>query len=367
MLKNTLERLCCPSCQAKLNLKTKKAHFLEKYEEAVAGTLLCESCHGEYPILAGIPILVQDPQSYLIEHVKGISKLAKDDEIPKSCRRDYLEAKAELAPEHIEEDLEAERVVSLYLMNHILKSSEDPNGDWWKPQNSHGSPEIASLVKTCWDRGPLAQISKWIESKSFSTVIELGCGVGSLSHKVDSLGGNYLGVDSSFLSVALARHLALQTPYAGELRIPADLLDGPVSRKIKAPRLNVSGRVDFVVGEIEAPPAPRQSFDLALALNAIDMLPDPSVLPALQSELLVSDGTAIQCGPYIWHEIVSRELRERLPKTERDSASAVRWLYEQAGLAIEREQDHIPWLFFKHIRQVELYSVHLLQAKKKGQ
>jgi uncharacterized protein YbaR (Trm112 family) len=219
MLNTTLSRLRCPACQSELNLKIRNSHPLptKAFEliEITSGNLFCQSCDGEFPILAGIPILVQDPLCYLIEHVKGISKLAKDEEIPKSCRRDYLEAKAELVPEHIEEDLEAERVVSLYLMNHTLKSTQDPNGNWWAPSHTSGSPEIASLVKSYWDQGPLARIGVWLDEllkgKRSSSVIELGCGVGSLSRKVDALGGNYLGVDSSFLSVALARHLALPT------------------------------------------------------------------------------------------------------------------------------------------------------------
>jgi hypothetical protein len=79
---------------------------------------------------------------------------------------------------------------------------------------------------------------------------------------------------------------------------------------------------------------------------------------------LKKGGIAIQSCPYIWHEQVARELRERLPDSIRDSSQAVSWLYQEAGLAITEQVEHLPWLFFKHLRQLEIYSVHLLMARK---
>ena len=176
----------------------------------------------------------------------------------------------------------------------------------------------------------------------------------------------YLGIDSSFASISLARHLLLGMPYAGKIRIPGDLIDGPVSRPIEIERaMTYDGAVDLVVGDLEGLPAERGAFDFSIALNAIDMLNDPTVLPALQRDLLKPEGTAIQSCPYIWHENVSRALKERIPSKVKDSASAVEWLYQQAGLSIVEKVDHLPWLFFKHFRQLEIYSVHLFRAQKR--
>ena len=62
-------------------------------------------------------------------------------------------------------------------------------------------------------------------------------------------------------------------------------------------------------------------------------------------------------------QAAAKLIREQLPKSVGDSASAARWLYEQQGFTIEESADHIPWLFFKHVRQIELYSVHLFKAR----
>jgi hypothetical protein len=42
----------------------------------------------------------------------------------------------------------------------------------------------------------------------------------------------------------------------------------------------------------------------------------------------------------------------------------VEWLYRKSGFKIEDSEKHIPWLFFKHLRQIEIYSVHAFVAKK---
>ena len=94
------------------------------------------------------------------------------------------------------------------------------------------------------------------------------------------------------------------------------------------------------------------------------MLEEPKLLPLHQKLSLKPGGIAIQSGPYIWHERIARKLRAALPKTITESGKAVEWLYEDAGFKILETKDHLPWLFFKHGRQLELYSVHLFKAEK---
>lgn len=367
MLSSSVDRLRCPACRGALSLAAGRSAKLGEQIEVSNGVLTCKSCQQHYPILAGVAVLVTDPSAYVVEHVKGISALVDDDEIPKPVRDEYLEAKAELEPEHgvehIEEDLESERVIALYFMNHYLAASGDA---WWKPAAGTMSPLIDRLIREHWDHGPLARITQWLNAlpapKGGSEVIELGCGVGGLSRAVL---GRYLGVDSSFASIALGRRLALGAPYARPIRIPNDLFTGALAREIQLPPAPApDGRIELVVGDLGAPPAERGAFDAAVALNAIDMLPEPADLPRAQAELLRKGGVAIQSCPYIWHAEVARELRERVPAGVADSASAVEWLYAQAGLQIGERVEHLPWLFLKHSRQLEIYSVHLFQARK---
>jgi uncharacterized protein YbaR (Trm112 family) len=372
MFNTTASLIRCPkrkrgrpgSCEGELELFSpieSPKEIQEKAYEVHSGMLRCRSCKAEFPILAGIAVLVDDVRSYLLEHVKGIAKVVPDKEIPARFRDEFLEAKDEIVAEHIEEDLEADRVTSLYLLNHYLKTD---GVEWWKPRHGKASPVIDQLIREYWDHGPFAQIESWVE-KSNLAMVELGCGVGGLCPRLLPKLKTYLGVDSSFASIALARHLVVGAPYPGQLKVPEDLLQGPVSRELKIDAKKArDGRADFVVGDLADPPLKRGSWDVSVALNTIDMLDEPADLPKLQNALVKTGGAAVQSCPYIWHEAVAKNLRKHLPKEIKDSAAAVEWLYQKAGFKIEEKVEHLPWLFFKHARQLEIYSVHLFQARK---
>jgi SAM-dependent methyltransferase len=311
-----------------------------------------------------VAVLVNDVESYLQFHVKGVAALVKNSEIPLPCRESFLRAKEEIQTGHAEEDLESQRINALYYMNHYLRAAK-AGERWWRPRRGPFSAEINQLIQRFWDHGPFSKIAEWTKALKIINVIELGCGVGGLARILASKAEFYLGVDSAFASIALARHVYLGAPYALPVQIPQDLYLGPLTGKVVPPKLRFKG-ADFVVGEIEGLPVAQGIFDLCVALNTIDMIEDPRQLPKLQRGLLKKDGIALQSCPYIWHRNVAERLRQSLPKNIRSSSAAVELLYEKAGFEIFRKVDHLPWLFLKHFRQVELYSVHLFAARKKA-
>lgn len=374
MYPSTLNVLKCPQktgkhlCAGTLLLQTKKKsnHVRAGEQDILEGTISCSKCHSRYPILAGIAVLVPDVRAYLMEHVKGISRWVTDQEIPSEFRREFLEMKQELYEEHIEEDLEAERVNALYLMTHYLSTQSEER--WWNPSQGTKSTLIENTILQHWDAGPFSTIAQNLQKHGPthpSEMVELGCGVGGLLSVLKPHLKRYLGVDSSFASIALARHLNLQGSHTQSFDIPEDLLAGTISRKVQV-KISIPESIaaDFFVGDIAAPPLQESRWDLCTALNVMDMLDSPEILPKIQSRLLKSNGYAIQSCPYIWHAQVARTLRKKLPKTIRTSQDAVEWLYKQEGFSIPFKTDQLPWLFFKHVRQLEIYSVHLLFAKK---
>lgn len=368
MLLSTLPRLRCPAsfeerppCAGALTLAetTKK-----KGKDVLFGTLVCQTCQAPYPIVAGVAILVSDVEEYFKSHVKGLASLLDDSEIPDIYLESYLQAKAEIETGHIEEDLESQRINALYFMNHYLRVGASRLNPWWRPKKDF-SPEIDRLVKNYWDNGPFAKIVAWTAKYKNQHVVELACGSGGLARALAKTTDSYLGVDFAFVSIALARHMNLGAPYRLPLRIPRDLYEGPLTGRAARPK-PLKGNVDFVVGEIQNLPLAEAQFSLAIALNVIDMIPDPGALPRLQASLLQPNGVAIQSSPYIWHEGVASFLRSTLPKKIKTSAEAVEFLYERAGLKIFRTLEHVPWLFLKHFRQIEMYSVHLFAARKES-
>ena len=114
--------------------------------------------------------------------------------------------------------------------------------------------------------------------------------------------------------------------------------------------------------DLADPPLKKGGWDASASLNVIDMLPEPEQLPKLQRALVRPGGLAIQSCPYIWHAQVAAHLREMIPSGTRDSADAAEWLYRNEGFTIGHVERHVPWLFFKHARQLEVYSVHFFVA-----
>lgn len=339
----------------------------KKTNDVIFGTIACQVCGATYPILAGVAVLVDDVEQYLLTHVKGIAALVPDKEIPAVYRSQYLEAKSQIETGYIEEDLESARILALYYMNHYLSAKGAKKNPWWRPKKAPFSDEIDRLVNTYWDHGPFSQIAEWTKSLKQQRVIELGCGVGGIAQVLRKTALSYIGVDSSFASMAFARHIYLNTPYALSIQIPQDLYLGAQTGKFILPgQPRKCKNVDFIVAELQNLPVAKGQFDLAIALNAIDMLEDPTQLPRLQNELLKENGLAIQSCPYIWQEFVAKGLREIMPKRIKSSSAAVEFLYAQTGFEVIKKIEHLPWLFLKHYRQIELYSVHLFAARKLG-
>ena len=362
MLRTTLARIRCPNCLDGKSGALALHEIKKKFgEDILSASLRCNDCESEFPILAGVAILVNDIEQYLCLHAKGISSFVKDDEVPLTYRESFLQAKSEILDS--EEDLESERVNALYFMNHYVSAGKTKSNPWWRPKQNF-SPEIDRLVKNFWDKGPFAKIAEWTKSAKHQNAIELACGVGGLAQILGKRVNSYLGIDSSFTSIALARHINLGAPYPLSLNSPQDLYNGPLTGKIAAPKPLKNKNIDFVVGEIEAVPAPFGNFDLAIALNTIDVLADPCELPKRQHALLKKNGVAIQSSPYLWHSGVAEQLRSELPKKIKSSSEAVAYLYEQEGFQIFKNIEHIPWLFLEHYRKIGVYSVHLFAARK---
>ncbi|MBU6376461.1 MAG: hypothetical protein KGQ59_10730 [Bdellovibrionales bacterium] len=365
MFLSTLENLRCLNCQGVLEARDPEWVFNEHSRgDVLWGRVTCPACQSWYPILAGVLLYVSDVENALVQHIKGISRLVPDERIPAEHLAHFVEARESLTEdgffdEGLEEDLEAERVNALYVMNHYLKAENVP---------STGSGLIDQLVKDHWDHGPLEKSAQWILKHGSQRVLEFGSSVGGIAQRLGSFGTDkiqrYLGIDASFHSVALARHLALGAFYPHAIRIPGDLIQGPVSvfPQLPAPFWERSDRADFILGDIHSLALTPERFDVCVALGLIDMLEEPGVLVYQQREALSPDGFAIQASPYIWHEQIAAALRDRYPG--QSSAEAVLSLYQDSGFKIYETEDSLPWVFYKHQRQVELYSVHLSIIKK---
>ena len=332
----------------------------ETQGELSSGELRCTDCSSVFPILAGVAILIDSPRAYVLEHAEGIARYVVDSEIPKEWRKEYTRAKAEGTQHHIEESLESDRVNALYLATHFLNAQES---EWWRSPESKSDPLLDPLMKSHWDHGPMQKVAAWIAALPGAsrglTIAELGCGTGGLRWKLDRHTKFYLGADNSFSSIARARTMQ----NLKQIEIPGDLLHGTTSRKVGIELPSTQAEADFVVGDLRAPPLALEAWDCAISMNTIDMLERPEDLPRAQSRLLKQGGHAIQSSPYVWHPQVAKNISKKLGNIS-TSVLAIEKLYASCGLTATRSEPRIPWLFFKHDRQIEIYWTHLFSAIK---
>jgi SAM-dependent methyltransferase len=350
MKKNTLKNLRCPSCHSNLKIFEEPQQIEISY-----GTVQCINCSLEFPILAGVLILVKDLENYFFEHIAGISRFVSLKDIPKKLKPTYQAALREyknFEEEHIAEHIESERINALYLITHFAKNDQLCFEDLL----------LKELVEKHWNENPFQKIKNHLP-KNKSSLLELGCSVGGLLQYVHASLESYLGVDNSFTSVFYARHFNLGVPLHDPFLIPADLIHGAISKTISFKTLSFENHdFDFIVCDLsESNPIKEKKWNFCAALNVIDMLPQPAELPQLQSEVLVNGGIAIQSSPYIWHPTVARNFKANKTLT---SDQVVESLYKDAGFHITKNFKHCPWLFYKNLRQIELYSVHLFFAEK---
>lgn len=350
---------------SQLNVKTTLSASPHQGDQEIHyGILSCGQCKAEFPIVEGVAILVPELDDYFYEHAKGISTVLPKSAItnfekvsPPSAIEAYetgLSEISELRNQQAgfvwEEDLETERVTHLYLLNHYVPRKQLPKNP---------DPVIEELLAQHWDQSPLALAAQKTHGER---VLELGSGVGGLLsklalHKSGSPPKTYLGIDQSFLSTHYARKVSFFSPHGFEVIPPHDLLMKPSKvSPLKGDPISLKGiKADFVVGGIAGCPARENIWDSVIALNALDMVDPPQVLPRTQARLGKKGAEFIQSCPYLWPPKSANGIPS--PKFAQD-------LYGKEGLKITFSQEHVPWLFFKHERQLEYYSVHMFIASK---
>ena len=365
MFYETLGHLACPAlagrCGAKLDACDDMVFATSLADDIESGHLVCTSCGHRFPIIGGVAILVENIRAYVSRHIRDIRQTIADACIPPDVMT-MMNSLDKAPATSLEADLESNRIDSWYTASHYLTGEEVVT-------SQELDPVFRDLIRTHWD-GPRRVLNQFFsESKSlWGSCLDLGCGVGgavALSRRFCRFS---LGVDKSFKRIFTARAINFHPGLDHSVKLQADLLDAaPITLKLPSLPHKPENRADFVVANIVRPPVASDSWDVALSLNVMDTLADPGVLPEVQARLLRSGGTVINSCPYVWSPQSLIRLRERLPQGMTKSTEAVEYLYSQNGFAVRQVIKHVPWLFLKHARQIELYSAHVIVADKGGQ
>jgi SAM-dependent methyltransferase/uncharacterized protein YbaR (Trm112 family) len=332
MLRGLLETvpLVCPACLAAEEKKRPAPPPLalgavdeEAGGDILQGTLACtaEVCGREFPILDGIPILVDDVLRYCRE------------ERPALMRRSDLSARnrevLDLPLEDDDEDRLRGRDLESYLGAHYGRP---------EPALAPLAGALRRWVEDALDRfapGPPARRARP------RLGLDAGCAAGGFTLALAEHVDQAVGIDVAFdLLRAARREAALRAPGA----VPA-----------------------FAVGTVEEPPFRRGAFDVAIALNVIDAIMHPRRALRRLEAALRPGGLLLIATPFAYasartepaERILEEEIVPFLDGSGPDDALS-------PGFDVLEDVARLPWVIPVAARHHDVYMVRCIALRRRA-
>ncbi len=342
----------CPHCRRNSGLETplKIGSVIKNEADLISqGILLCPEpqCQKEYPIIDGIPIIVDDLRTYVSQNI-----------LPVLWRTD-LEPEIESL---LGDCCGPSSAFSAHRQN-LSSYTFDHYGDLDPGENGDAPAAPGSILKILQKSFELAAPTVQ------GPLLDIGCSVGRTTFELAArFDKPVLGVDLGFDMLRTASRVLQQ----GLVSYPRRRVGMAFDRHEFPVDLAGSDKVDFWACDATAPPFPAASFALVTSFNVIDCLQSP--FDHLQSlEKILSPGAqAILTTPYDWSvnaTPVESWLGGHSQRSEKNGASEIVLKSLLAGgdhpmalkgLRLVTEVSDLPWAVRLHDRSCMQYKAHLV-------
>ena len=347
----------CPHCK----LENKIDYQLEIADASVSndktiieGSLICsnEQCRTEYPIIDGIPIIVNNIRKYINDNFYSIT--ARNDFSP--------------VIENILGDAAGPGSVFNSGRHHLSSYSWDHYGDL-APAGEFGDQITGTppgSIVNCLNKG-LAMFTDIINAP----VLDIGCAVGRTSFELAKHSGNLtLGIDVDFRMLQVAQ----QVLGSKTVTFPLKRTGIRFARHHFNVQFDNTLQVDFWACDALALPFKYGTFQFINALNVFDVNPSPKHLLLSIGNALGGNGQALLSTPYDWSPPVPMNNwvggRGRPDNETGESEQLLRQMLTSSNLPalkninIVGEIESLPWHVRVHSRRTALYDVHVIACKK---
>ncbi len=309
------------------------------------GFLVCSNaeCCFNYPVLAGVPIVLKDLTGWWGSEHSKLSCVASD----AAEMREFFAA-LNLGTPLSYADIS---LASSYMDLHYGTLDDVP-------------ASIATLVnpKPFWET--VVEMAKPQGSRKNLCALDLGCSVGRYTFELARFSDLAVGMDLNFSAVSSAARFHRTKRVFFERR-----KHGRCFEKIET-SFSPPQNVFFLVGDALNPPFSAKAFDFVSSLNLVDNVTLPLVLIGQMDALLKQGCSLVMGSPYEWRADLC-EPSQWLESDELDGAAMVRNILEgkifgQTGLkyGVVQELMDVPWVLRHHKRHWSLFLLHLLKAKK---
>ena len=369
MKQAVLRWLVCPGgvgarrCHGTLQVKQEMSVWDEDPQESLEAILQCDSCKGTYPVVCGIPILMDELPKYLRRNYYFMvgccrSQGSLSDEMQAALLNyvllDLKSEEEELFPTARRYTREAQldflTGIGPYLCNHY-----DDLGSLVKP-----SDPLYEFLRAYSTRNPHAVLEGFAARYSNGgqgLALDIGCHVGGFTALQAQRSRFVFGIDVSFESLLLASQILKGRPK----RLDRYRLyqEGTKYhwRNLHVPR---SQNVEFVVATGDNLPFKASSVETVSSCNVVDIVPQPIQLIDEKIRVLKKGGLLLLSDPYEFYGVRFKKLKTRSRK------SPLRVIKQKLAsqIRIVQEEDDVPWVTQNYNRSYMIYYNHSLAGIK---
>jgi len=371
MKQEALRWLVCPRkegarpCHGTLQVEQAMSDWDEDPGESLEAILRCDGCKRTYPVVCGIPILMDELPQYLRRNyyfMVGCCR-AQDslsDEMQAALLNyvllDLKTGEEELFPTSRRYTRRTQlgflTAIGPYLCNHYddLSSLVKPSDPLYKFLTAYSTRNPHAVLE-----GFAAQYS----NGGRGLALDIGCHVGGFTALQAQRSRFVFGVDVSFENLLLASQILKGRPKGLDRYRLYQEGKRYQWRKLHAPRCQ---NVEFVVATGDNLPFKASSVDSVSSCNVVDIVEQPMKLVDEKVRVLKKGGLLLLSDPYEFHGARFNRLKTQSRK------SPLKIIKQRITnqIRIVQEDDHVPWVTQNYNRSYEIYYNHCLAGIKGG-
>jgi SAM-dependent methyltransferase/uncharacterized protein YbaR (Trm112 family) len=369
MKQEALRWLVCPGregarrCHGTLQVEQAMSDWDEDPRESLEAILRCDRCKTTYPVVCGIPILMDELPKYLRRNyyfIVGCCRaLGSLSDKMQAALLNYVLLDLKSGEEEIfptarrftrQTQLDFLTEIGPYLCNHY-----DDLGSVVRPSNP-----LYEFLKAYSTRNPHTILEGFAArhgNGSQGLALDIGCHVGGLTALQAQRSRFVFGVDVSFENLLLASQILKGRPKKLDRYRLYQEGTRYQWRSLHAPRCQ---NVEFVVATGDNLPFKPSSVATVSSCNVVDIVEQPMKLVDEKVRVLKKGGLLLLSDPYEFYGVMFKRLETRSRK------SPLRLIKQRMAsqIRIVQEEDDVPWITHKYNRSYMIYYNHCLAGIK---
>ncbi|HJU78726.1 MAG TPA: class I SAM-dependent methyltransferase [Nitrososphaeraceae archaeon] len=311
MIKGIVSDLRCVNNSCNKNRLTLES-LREVGDECIEGFLTCNACNSQYPVIQGVPIVLQNFHEYARRRIVIYGKWITNSKSSKL--KDFLRS--------VGMEIHFPTSNDVYEENHLLYRAYSYN-----QKNYHSDDRLLSLLKRKIEPNHIYKILGKKNLNLSGIGLDIGCSFGSSTFELAKRLPFVFGVDLSFSFILEARKMMHE---------------------------KVAKNVEFIVSDARNLPFESRFFQSVIALNLVDRI-DPHKLIDSINSCIKDNGKLISVDPY--HFVNENG-------NDQSNSFQIRKMVEKSGYKIKSKESYIPWILKMNQRSYLFYLVDFIVAKR---